>query len=1350
MTSGTNANMTTSGATASSVRTLRPKVDSTSQEPSTSFGRASTSSYVVSNLTDSSANAGNTCWGSLQEGPIDGGALGEYVTDHKVWCALTLSDISSVSEVRMRSNPATTVNIATPNTFPSSFTIEVADSLGNWTTVLTETNYTYQGAQGDEQIFEFNEVQNVKYVRFSTNKLKYDGSAYSLMIADMAAYGTVGGTALRTVDLVAQTINLVSLPSYEDEYITMPVPRSTYTMQKTSIPASYSDYKVELIWSSDPGVISVPDGKIRRSATETKGVYLRFRVTSPDGAESAETKNLLVPIYKTYKAPQMSQEEIDKIKDEYEHMKYGFFDHYVKGTNAVNSYYMSTYSNGLAVVDVDDLTNDFDAVQFGKDMDEFGVEYVIFTAWHAGARTIFPSMANKRWRDDRLSPVAGDAKSYSDRDMVEDLLNELDKYDIKLILYAHTSDAVDFTTGERYLTLGHNTSTDAVGVVKDQWNEYILEVYQEMCERYGTRLYGIWNDGTLTYIRSYKSSSSSSYEDPAPGIERMTKFKEVCKLYNPAIILTANTTWDWWGQAGNNYQWPLDNKPRPDWDYAIDYRAAESQWGYFQDMETELSLTGLQMAHIIGINWWTQFPQSFKHEDLVLSGFPVAKRLPNDTEYVRFLIGSAASSEQGGFAASAGNFVGKADTMVTSGDIWEYGLRNFLVNINNKYLKPVSESIFGTNIGKAYPAKIGPNYTVTSVGPLGGEPGATPARMVDQGWGVSTESRDGAYVYLHVMYPAKAYPSQATSTDTIEIADTADGTTLRSDAVILNFDGTITEGVALNKTEDGYEVVLPSGTDWDPIDTIIKAERTNTDAILLEVAEKEVTTTSGDGEAAGSAYIAEVTVEATKASIEVADLFYSDYATANIYSDAAFSQDEDEAIEIAGGTSEHIYVLVTSEDGSVKTYYDVTVNRPVDKSALQSLYDNYKDNTQANYTDESWADLQTKLSEADTVLQNSGATQAEVDSAKNALQDAIDALEEKPEPTDKTLLQSLYDAHKDDVQGNYTDDSWNDFEDALTEAKDLLDNTSATQVEIDAAKDALNNAISALTLKVDKTALQSLYDSNKAKQQGNYTNDTWATFTDALQHAKAILDNGNVTQSQINASKSYLDSAIAGLKEEGGSTPGTGQVDKLALTSLYVDHEDDTQANYTDDTWATFQNALNAAKAIIDDANATQAQVDAAKKALQDALNGLLIDPNKSTGYAGQSKTYTKGNDDLVVTIQADFSKFVRLTLSGAVVDTANYSVASGSTIITFKKEYLNTFKAGTYVFQAEFTDGVAPVSVTIKNAGTSSSASSSSPDTGDHAESTLYLIICLLTLLAIGGIAYLKKMGFIRFGSRK
>ena len=142
---------------------------------------------------------------------------------------------------------------------------------------------------------------------------------------------------------------------------------------------------------------------------------------------------------------------------------------------------------------------------------------------------------------------------------------------------------------------------------------------------------------------------------------------------------------------------------------------------------------------------------------------------------------------------------------------------------------------------------------------------------------------------------------------------------------------------------------------------------------------------------------------------------------------------------------------------------------------------------------------------------------------------------------------------------------------------------------------------------VDKSELQNLYDANSGKEQGNYTDESWKSFTAALEAAKAVLDNEAATEEQVAAATTALEEAVKGLTEKEPEP-----VDKSELQKLYDANSGKEQGNYTDESWKVFETALESAKAVLDNEDATEEMVQAAAEALKAAVAGLTektVDP---------------------------------------------------------------------------------------------------------------------------------------------
>ena len=134
-----------------------------------------------------------------------------------------------------------------------------------------------------------------------------------------------------------------------------------------------------------------------------------------------------------------------------------------------------------------------------------------------------------------------------------------------------------------------------------------------------------------------------------------------------------------------------------------------------------------------------------------------------------------------------------------------------------------------------------------------------------------------------------------------------------------------------------------------------------------------------------------------------------------------------------------------------------------DKTALNAKIADAATKKQADYTAASWTAFKTALDAAKAVASNANATQAEVTTALNNLTTAMNNLT-KPGVTqvDKKKLKSSIDAANKLKKANYTSATWKKFAAALKEAKNVYNNSKATQKQVDDAKKKLDDAKKAL------------------------------------------------------------------------------------------------------------------------------------------------------------------------------------------------------------------------------------------------------------------------------------------------
>ena len=269
-----------------------------------------------------------------------------------------------------------------------------------------------------------------------------------------------------------------------------------------------------------------------------------------------------------------------------------------------------------------------------------------------------------------------------------------------------------------------------------------------------------------------------------------------------------------------------------------------------------------------------------------------------------------------------------------------------------------------------------------------------------------------------------------------------------------------------------------------------------------------------------------------------------------------------------------------------------------DKTQLQALIDEASNKNKDEYTEESWASFETALNDAKGVFANENASQNDVDQACESLSKAIEELK-----FNKSQLKVVIDQAENKNSEDYTEESWEVFANALAEAKSVFEDEDATPEMVDEACRKLNEAINGLTVKVNKPELKDLIDKVQDKKSEDYTDASWYAFETALEEAKAVLEDEAATSEQISQAYKKLDEAIKGL------TPKK-QVDKSELQKLIDEAGNKNKDEYTEESWASFETALNDAKGVFANENASQEEVDDAKGKLEKAVNDLV----KATG----------------------------------------------------------------------------------------------------------------------------------------
>ncbi|NCC86987.1 MAG: LPXTG cell wall anchor domain-containing protein, partial [Clostridia bacterium] len=81
----------------------------------------------------------------------------------------------------------------------------------------------------------------------------------------------------------------------------------------------------------------------------------------------------------------------------------------------------------------------------------------------------------------------------------------------------------------------------------------------------------------------------------------------------------------------------------------------------------------------------------------------------------------------------------------------------------------------------------------------------------------------------------------------------------------------------------------------------------------------------------------------------------------------------------------------------------------------------------------------------------------------------------------------------------------------------------------------------------------------------------------------------------------------------------------------------------------------------------------------------------------GENGTWNKGKTTgLVITSKGDYDDFTGLNVDDILIDTSNYTVAAGSTVVTLKSAYLETLTVGTHVIALKFGNYSVQTNLTI------------------------------------------------------
>ena len=335
---------------------------------------------------------------------------------------------------------------------------------------------------------------------------------------------------------------------------------------------------------------------------------------------------------------------------------------------------------------------------------------------------------------------------------------------------------------------------------------------------------------------------------------------------------------------------------------------------------------------------------------------------------------------------------------------------------------------------------------------------------------------------------------------------------------------------------------------------------------------------------------------------------------------SGFTPSSVQALEDALDAGQDVY---DDPDATVQEIKDAT---DAIKNALENLLEQAVDNAEDiinnnadDYTEDSIQALEDAISDAQDVINNTDSTPEEIADAIQAIENAINNLVDRSE-----LADAIADGN--DVLGGdtsaYTQTSVDALDDAVTAGETVYNDPDATQAEIDAATQAIRDALANLLEEAVDNAEDIINNTSD-----DYTPDSIQDLQDAIDDAEDVINNPNSTPDEIKDAIDAINDAINNLK------PDKSELAQAIADGNTIINGDTT--GYTEGSVDALEAAIAAGQAVYDDPDATVQEIADATAAILDAIAGLvdrseladaIADGNEILG--GDTSAYTSESVD--------------------------------------------------------------------------------------------------------------------------
>lgn len=267
---------------------------------------------------------------------------------------------------------------------------------------------------------------------------------------------------------------------------------------------------------------------------------------------------------------------------------------------------------------------------------------------------------------------------------------------------------------------------------------------------------------------------------------------------------------------------------------------------------------------------------------------------------------------------------------------------------------------------------------------------------------------------------------------------------------------------------------------------------------------------------------------------------------------------------------------------------------------------------------------------------------AEIDNALGKInRDSLKALLEEVKGIDKEIC---------------TEESYNALISVYEEAKNIYDDNSSSQVEIDNVVEKLKEAIDSLVKdNVSKETLKNLIDmvNGLSDKEAQYIKSTWKNLQDELVKAINMLENENALQEELDTAYNNLLRVYLQLRLK----PSKDVLENLINRAESLDSK-----QYTVDSFREVEKSLENAKKVFANENATEKEIEKVQEDLKIAMNNLKTNSSNSNNSISSNNSNNVGNSSNSSKLpQTGGTSAIIVLLVAAVVVVAGYFMVKKS-----------------------------------------------------------------------------------------